>query len=109
MKDIKIDGLTEKITIHKENAPVGQKAVAQVYFNGWAQIRLFQHAATIEGEVQTSETKYLIFIHNRKLPLAHGDIITWLTNDSQPLYVEDFAICSKRDIYRSIRASTTRL
>ena len=108
MKDIKIDALSEKIAIQKENPKLGEKSVPQTYFEGWAQIRPFQHAATIEGELQTTETKYMIFIHNRDLPLAHGDIIKWITNNDQSLYVEDFAICSKRDIYRSIRASTTR-
>lgn len=108
MKTITVDGLTEKITISKAQVEIGEAAKKNVYFTGFAQIKPFQHREDIEGSIQASSTKYLIFIHNRKLPLAHGDIITWITNDDIELFVEDYALCSKRDIYRSIRASTTR-
>ena len=106
MKDIKIDALSEKISIAKSTSSQSSKAVLTEYFNGWAQIRPFQHTEILEGGLQASITKYMIFIHNRDIPLGHGDTIIWITNNNQRLYVEDYAICSKRDIYRSIRAHT---
>ena len=104
-----MNALTERISIAKSKTETSAKATLTTYFTGWAQISLFQHTATIEGGLQASETKYIIVIHNRDIPLAHGDTITWITNDNQPLYIEDFAICSWRDIYRSIRATTDRI
>ena len=108
MKDITIDALTEKITISKSRVALGAATKKEIYFTGFAQIKPFQHREDIEGSIQASSTKYLIFIHNRALPLAHGDTITWITNNNIALFVEDYALCSKRDIYRTIRASTTR-
>ena len=107
MKTLQVDGLTERITIAKKQQPVRGVATSEVYFDGWAQIRPFVYREADEGGVQASETRYMIIIHNLKLPLSRGDIITWKTHDDLILYVDDFAHCSLRDVYRSIRATAT--
>lgn len=111
MKNVNVDGFTEKIAISKKEGGVNQPTTQRVYYNGYAQIKPFQYRETLEGGVQASETRYLLTIYNRNIPLANGDTITWQSNNQRNLRlrIEDFAHCSSRDVYRTIRATATSI
>lgn len=109
MKQLQVDALTEEISISRSQSEgTSGKAQLEEYFRGWAQIRPVNFTGSVDGGLQITSTKYLFFIHNDDIPIAHNDTITWLSNKNKRFRVDEARIPALSDIWQTFRATAER-